>query len=225
MKNKDFNIDTQKLKRKIGLSAIYFKLNDQHHRTFFGEDDDGFKEGLREHLENSWEVPAQSGAKRLLTLKNYKLMVEKLDWSKYSGVRSSEVGNTKRFYKPALAWDITGYTDNVRHAYYIDYINKKTALEHLDCAYELSKNHFESWEDYGRSFLLFKSLWDNDNLTDAIENAYPEPKNNYNARDIKEIQEKIYRTPGLTINPEVVETFNYLMYDRESIWNQVTWNI
>lgn len=225
MKNKDFKIDTQILKRKVGLSAIYSMLDDQHDRTFFGEDDDRLLNGLREYLDNSWKVPTQSCTKRLLALKDYKPMVEVLNSTKYSGDRSSEVGNTKRFYKPALAWDITKYTSHIRNAYYVHYIGKKTALEHLDCAYEMTKDHFESWEDYGRSFMIYKCIWDNDNIEFELEKLFKEPEANYNAEEITHMYNYLYSRPGLIIDSEYVEILNNLLNDRTSIWNQVPWDI
>jgi hypothetical protein len=225
MRNRDFNIDTQILKRKVGLSAIYFALNKQHNRTFFGEDDNDFKPAVRECLHNLWDVPEQSSFKRFMASKNYKPMVETLNWLKHTGHRSSELYNDNRYYRSALAWDVARYSDNIRHAYYLNYINKKTALEHLDCAYDMSKDQFESWEDYGRNFLFFKSIWDNDKLIDIVNRTYSSSEKQYSADELKKIQIDVYRQKGISLSSELTEVVNSLISDRDSIWNSVPWNI
>jgi|GEM_PF-2082294 len=225
MKNIDFKIDTQALKRRVGLSAIYFALNQQHNRTFFGEDDDGFKPAVRECLDNLWNVPEQSSFKRFMSFKNYEPMLESLNWLKQEGHRSTELCNDGKYYRSALAWDVTRYADNIRHAYYLDYIDKKRALEHLECAYEMSKNHFDSWEDYGRNFLFFKSIWDNDKLIDIVNSMYHTTKDSYSADELKQIQTEIYKQKGISVNSELIKVVDNLIKDRDSIWNSVPWNI
>ena len=225
MKNKDFKIDTQILKRKVGLSSIYFGYNQQHNRTFFGEDDGDFKPAVRRCLDGLWGVPTQSSFKRFLALKNYDSMVDSLNSLKNNGHRSSSVYKSGWLSKAAIAWDVSRYSDNIRHAYYLDYINKKTALDHLDCAYNMSKNMFESWEDYGKNFLLFKSIWDDYNLIYKFQRMGVKSSKDFNIEDIKNITTDHDTDSGISRISGLIEVVENLLKDRNSIWNQVSWNV
>lgn len=224
MLNKDFRIDTPILKRKIGLSSIYFRLNQQHDLTFMGEDDGDFKPAVRECLDELWGVPPKGNTQRLFSIKEYTPMLELLNWFKTTGHRFDERFYDSWYQKSILAWDVARYSDMVRKGYYLNYIGKKTALEHLDYAHEMSKDNFESWEDYGRNFLFFKKIWDNHKLMEISNNLQIQPDKNYNLKTLKELQQELYEEKGISNKTELEQVIEDLLSDKEAIWNQVSWN-
>lgn len=92
MKNKELKIDTQNLRRRIGLASMYSAINKQHDHTLSGEDDTKFREPTRININDLWDVPSKSDWSRFFALKNYKPMIETLNWLKYSGHRKGERG-------------------------------------------------------------------------------------------------------------------------------------
>ena len=69
-----------------------------------------------------------------------------------------------------IAWDLVRLVNLGRWAYLCDYIREDEMWHIMQVAADTALEHFSSWEEYGRSFIMGRGVWHGD-PTDS-ETAY-----------------------------------------------------
>lgn len=216
MLNKNFPLKDKNLLRKIALAGMYAKLNEIDHETIFGMSRLE-SVSVKKMYENLFGVEYRNGFKSFLTSKNHQPMVNLLEWFKNEGHRKAPRFDGFKNPKAILAWDVARYSSAARMGYFINYINLETTYEHLDEAYKMTKNNFDSWEDYGTNFMIFKTFWDNQNMLSIADFETKDTES------LKKDLEAYYIKQGISRPTEMQQAIKELIKDKNSIWNKIEW--
>lgn len=216
MHNRDIVLNSTGLKRQVALGAIYSVVTGKNDRTLMGDTNYTFRKEMMGVFERLWGVPRPK-SKLLKQLfgkpEEHAPMLDLLRWFQKQGHREDD------FSTEALAWDVARYVDVIRDAFYVGYIAKETALRHLRSADEMSRGYFRSWEDYADRFIAYKAWWDEGNLKELEEHMKSINGKTYERSELYDM----YLARGITPIAKIEEAVDYLLKDRNSIWNQVAW--
>ena len=69
-----------------------------------------------------------------------------------------------------IAWDLVRLVNLGRWAYLCGYVNEEEMWQIMQIAADTAVQHFSSWEEYGRSFIMGRGVWHGD--PDDSETAY-----------------------------------------------------
>ena len=59
----------------------------------------------------------------------------------------------------AIAWDLVRVVNLGRWAYLCGYISENEMWQTMQVAADTALEHFSSWEEYGRSFIMGRGVW------------------------------------------------------------------
>jgi len=155
------------LQRQLALAAIYTVLSPRNDRSLSGWTHGRFRDEIVGMLATTWEVggPHPQAA-----------MVDQMNAGLHHGHRSDDglfglaqeiaedegAGDDAPAWaaKALLAWDVARYADLARHGFSVGYLSRAQALDFLQIADDLSREHFSSWADFGAAFVFAKSVFD-----------------------------------------------------------------
>jgi hypothetical protein len=216
LQNRDVVLNNNGLKRQVALGAIYSIVTGKNDRTLMGDTNYLFRKEMMGIFEGLWGVPRPKSSllKQLFSKRGQHVpMLNLLSWFQEQGHRVDD------FSPEALAWDVARYVDVIRDAFYVGYITQETALEHLRFAHNMSRGYFRSWEDYADRFVAYKAWWDERNLRELKDHMESINGKVYMPDELYER----YLAQGMTPIAEIKKAVDYLLTDRNSIWNQVAW--
>lgn len=75
-----------------------------------------------------------------------------------------------RMPESVIAWDLVRLVNLGRWAYLCGYVNEEEMWQIMQIAADTAVQHFSSWEEYGRSFIMGRGVWHGD--PDDSETAY-----------------------------------------------------
>lgn len=75
-----------------------------------------------------------------------------------------------RMPESVIAWDLVRLVNLGRWAYLCGYVNEEEMWQIMQIAADTAVEHFSSWEEYGRSFIMGRGVWHGD--PDDSETAY-----------------------------------------------------
>lgn len=69
---------------------------------------------------------------------------------------------TKTFPQTVIAWDLVRIANLGRWAYHCGYLSEGDMWQVMQVAADAAREHFASWEEYGRSFAMGRGVWHGD---------------------------------------------------------------
>ena len=105
-----------------------------------------------------------------------------------------------------IAWDLVRLVNLGRWAYLCDYIREDEMWHIMQVAADTALEHFSSWEEYGRSFIMGRGVWHGD------------PTDSETAYEIVELLLKNVNHPG---NSLCAKNNGRNLYKYEIIWTTI----